>query len=189
MPELPYEIWKERIDNDLNKIEELKVLDKDSINRNEDFVEIVLNVKALGFIKKNTEIIPKNIHKIYLKINRMFPYPGGVDFTWLSEIFHPNIHPVKITSSSEEGTGYICLNILKKWSRLSDLETIVKGLKILVENPNPDDPLDYTVCKEASKFFKKHKIEKLKKKYGLETDLQDKADDDDDEDDIVILDD
>jgi ubiquitin-protein ligase len=116
----------------------------------------------------------------------MFPYPGGINFSWLSEIFHPNIDPLEKSSSSEQGTGYICLNILRKWSRLSDLVTTVKALRILVENPNPDDPLDYPGCSEAAKYFKKHKIEKLKKKYSSEIDLQDL--DDDKDDDIIIID-
>lgn len=165
----------------------MNVLKKDSININNDSVELILNIKAFGFIMKNSELLLKDSHKIYLKLNRMFPYPGGIDFSWLSEIFHPNIHSIEIPFSSEQGTGYICLNILKKWSRLSDLVTTVKALKILVENPNPDDPLDYPHCLEAAKFFKKHNIEKLKKKYSSEIDLQDL--DNEDDDDIVIIDD
>jgi len=129
------------------------------------------------------------LDKIHLRLNRMFPYPGGVDFSWLSEIFHPNIDSVEKRSSSNQGTGYICLNILKQWSRLSDLVTIVKALEILVENPNPDDPLDYPHCLEAAKYFKKHKIQKLKKKFALESNTQESEDKENNIDDIVILDD
>lgn len=134
---------------------------------------------------KNSELLPKDSHNIHLRLNRMFPYPGGVDFSWLSEIFHPNIDSVDKSFSSEQGTGYICLNILKQWSRLSDLVTIVKALEILVQNPNPDDPLDYPYCLEAAKYFKKHKIEKLKKKYSSERDLKETKE----EDDIIVIDD
>ncbi|MFX1280205.1 MAG: ubiquitin-conjugating enzyme E2 [Promethearchaeota archaeon] len=186
MPELPYEIWKERIDNELNNVQKLNVLANDSIKRTDEFTELIFNVKALGFIMKDSELLPKDLHKIHLRLNRMFPYPGGVDFSWLTEIFHPNIDSVEKSFSSEHGTGYICLNILKQWSRLSDLVTIVKALEILVENPNPDDPLDYPYCLEAAKYFKKHKIEKLKKKFISES--NDKEPKEEDEDDIVILD-
>ncbi|MFX1425767.1 MAG: ubiquitin-conjugating enzyme E2 [Promethearchaeota archaeon] len=134
---------------------------------------------------KNSELLPKDSHNIHLRLNRMFPYPGGVDFSWLTEIFHPNIDSVEKSFSSEQGTGYICLNILKQWSRLSDLVTIVKALEILVENPNPDDPLDYPYCLEAAKYFKKHKIEKLKKKYSSASDLKETEE----EDDIIVIDD
>ncbi len=135
---------------------------------------------------KKSELIPKDSHKIYLKLNRMFPYPGGISFSWLTELFHPNIHSIDVPYTSKQGTGFICLNILKKWSRLSDLVTIVKALKILVENPNPDDPLDYPHCLEAAKYFSKHNIKKLKKKYSFIIDLQDLDNEEDDE--IVIID-
>ncbi|MFX1594031.1 MAG: ubiquitin-conjugating enzyme E2 [Promethearchaeota archaeon] len=187
MPELPFEIWKDRIDNELSNIKKLKVLEENSINMKKNSVELILNIQALGFVKDYTDLVPKNSHRIYLKINRSFPYPGGIDFSWLSKIFHPNIHPVELSFSSELGTGYICLNILKKWSRLSDLVTTVKALKILVENPNPHDPLDYPECLEAAKYFKKYKIEDIRKKFSSEKIYDDSEKKEDD--DIIIIED
>jgi len=187
LPELPYEIWKDRINNEIDNIKKLDVLEENSIKMDSNGVDLILNIKALGFIKQNGNLGPKRAHRIYLKINRSFPYPGGIDFSWLSNIFHPNIHPVELTFSSGQGTGYICLNILKKWSRLSDLVTTIRALKILIENPNPDDPLDYPECTEAAKFFKKQKIEELKEKYSSEEnyiDIEKKEDDD-----IIIIED
>lgn len=163
MPELPYEIWKDRIDNEIKNIRKLDVLEEKSININATSVELVLNLKALGFIQEKSDLAPINSHRIFLKINRSFPYPGGIDFSWLTKIFHPNIHPVELPLSNQHGTGYICLNILKKWSRLSDLVTTIRALKILVENPNPNDPLDYPECLEAAKYFKKHDIKEIRK--------------------------
>ncbi|MFW9818688.1 MAG: ubiquitin-conjugating enzyme E2 [Candidatus Thorarchaeota archaeon] len=151
-------------------------------------VDLILNLRALGFVKKNGNLAPKKNHRIYLKINRSFPYPGGIDFSWLSNIFHPNIHPVELSFSNESGTGYICLNILKKWSRLSDLVTTIRALKILIENPNPDDPLDYPECSEAAKFFKKQNIEELKQKHSPEENYKE-AKREEDDDIIVIKDD
>ncbi|MFX0007545.1 MAG: ubiquitin-conjugating enzyme E2 [Promethearchaeota archaeon] len=185
MPELPYEIWKDRIDNELNNVKKLDVLEENSIKMDSNGVDLILNIKALGFVKENGNLKPKRTHRIYLKINRSFPYPGGIDFSWLSNIFHPNIHPVELSLSNESGTGYICLNILKKWSRLSDLVTTIRALKILVENPNPDDPLDYPECFEATKFFKKQKIEELKKQYASEE--NDKESEKEENDGIIII--
>lgn len=187
MPELPYEIWNDRINNELNNVKKLDVLEENSINMNSNGVDLILNISALGFIKDKADLAPKNSHRIYLKINRSFPYPGGIDFSWLSKIFHPNIHPVELSFSNQPGTGYICLNILKKWSRLSDLVTTVRALKILVENPNPHDPLDYPECLEAATYFKKYKVEDIKKKFSSENvneDSQKKEDDD-----IIIIED
>ena len=186
MPELPYEIWKDRIDNELNDVKNLKEIEKSSITMGINSVDLVLTLNAMGFIKDKINLQPINSHRIYLKINRSFPYPGGIDFSWLSNIFHPNIHPVELSFSDTTGTGYICLNVLKKWSRLSDLVTAIKALKMLVENPNPKNPLDYPECLEAAKYFKKNKIEDLKKKYlskGLHKNSEKKEDDD-----IIILD-
>ena len=63
------------------------------------------------------------------------------------------------------------------------MNTTVKALKMLVENPNPEDPLNYDICLEATEFFKKNSMEELKEKYKFETNL------DDEDEDIVILDD
>ncbi|MBN1802447.1 MAG: hypothetical protein JW891_13130 [Candidatus Lokiarchaeota archaeon] len=181
MPELPHEIWKERIENEIKGLNRLEVLEPGSILKNEDTVEMVLNIHAFGFIKKKKKLVPQTNHRIFIKINRAFPYPGGIDFAWYSNIYHPNIHPVDL-SNKQQGTGYICLNVLKKWSRLSDLETTVKALKMLVENPNPDDPLNYDICLDATEFFKNNSMEDLIKQYSL-------PEEDEDEDEIKIIDD
>ncbi len=186
MPELPYEIWKDRINNELNNIKKLDVLEENSIKMNSNGVDLILSLPALGFIKDQGILVPKKAHRIFLKINRSFPYPGGIDFSWLSNIFHPNIHPVELSISGNPGTGYICLNILKKWSRLSDLVTTIRALKILIENPNAEDPLDYPECLEAANFFKKQNIEKLKKKFSSEEEYRDSEKEEND--DIIIID-
>ena len=186
MPELPLEIWKDRIRNEIKSLERLKVIEKDSIIWQENNVEFLIILKALGFIREienPQNLSPKTSHRILFKLNRSFPYPGGIDFAWYSNIFHPNIHPVELLNSIDPGTGYICLNILKQWSRLSDLETTVKALEKLLEDPNPNDPLNYDICLEAAEFFKKVDLEALKNQFQSEK-LEDKKDED-----IIILDD
>ncbi|MFX1390364.1 MAG: ubiquitin-conjugating enzyme E2 [Promethearchaeota archaeon] len=185
MPELPLEIWKDRIENELKSIKNLKVLKESSIVKQDDVVEFMIILNSLGFIESSEGLIPKRSHRILLKLNRSFPYPGGIDFSWLSNLFHPNIHPIEL-SSETSGTGYICLNVLKKWSRLSDLETTIKALKLLVENPNSDDPLNYTICLRAAEYYKKNPIENLKKQFGID-ESEDKTDELDD--DIIMIDD
>jgi ubiquitin-protein ligase len=185
MPELPLEIWKDRIENELKSIKKLKVLNENSIVKRDDSVEFMIELNSLGFSESLEGLIPKRSHRILLKLNRSFPYPGGIDFSWLSNLFHPNIHPIEL-DLEHPGTGYICLNVLKKWSRLSDLETTIKALKLLVENPNSDDPLNYPICLRAAEYYKNTPIENLKKEYGI-----DESEDDIDEkdDDIIIIDD
>jgi len=172
MPELPYEIWDRRVKNEINILKKLGIVDPKSIKWYDNSVELWLKLKALGFIQKygneNLNVAPKTKHRVFIKINRSFPYPGGIDFCWHSELYHPNIHPVELQNSTYLGTGYICLNVLRKWSKLSDLETTSKALQILAENPNPDDPLQYNICLDAASFFKKHPIEKLKRIFNIE---------------------
>lgn len=191
-PELPKEIWVDRIANEVKSLERLKVLELNSVTNHENDVELIINVKALGFLKNGDELIPQKNHRVFLRIERAFPYPGGISFFWLSPIFHPNIHPVELPTPpgergtgeqgpGERGTGYICLNVLKKWSRLSDLETTVKALQMLVENPNPDDPLNYPICAEATQFFKDNPMEKIREQFDFGE--EEKKEDED----IIIL--
>ena len=184
MPELPYEIWHTRVTNEIEILKKLNIVDTKSIKWYDDSVELWLKLRALGFIQKygnnNLNVATKIEHRVFIKINRSFPYPGGIDFSWYSDLYHPNIHPVKLYNSNTLGTGYICLNILRKWSKLSDLETTVKSLQFLVENPNPEDPLQYHICIDAASFFKKHPIEELKKIFKVEKfyPINDKSDED-----------
>lgn len=188
MPELPFEIWKERINNEIKILKYMKVIEDNSIKWQENNVELWLNLNALGFVKNNQErmnVKPKLNHRVFIKINRSFPYPGGIDFSWYSNIFHPNIHPVELRGITRLGTGYICLNILRQWSRLSDLETTVKSLVKLVENPNPDDPLQYEICLEAADFFKKNSMKDLKRIFERDKVKKDKRASE--EEDIILV--
>ncbi|MFX0136621.1 MAG: hypothetical protein ACFFDN_23485, partial [Candidatus Hodarchaeota archaeon] len=103
MPELPLEIWKDRVNNEIKNLSHLNVIEKDSIVWHENSVEFLISIGAIGFIlgdyKESINLVPKKSHRIFLKINRSFPYPGGIDFAWHSNIFHPNIHPVELLSS------------------------------------------------------------------------------------------
>ncbi|MFX1497312.1 MAG: ubiquitin-conjugating enzyme E2 [Promethearchaeota archaeon] len=171
MPELPFEIWKERVNNEIKILSTINLVENKSIAWYDNSVELWINLSAFGFIKGESEgginVKPQMNHRILIKINRSFPYPGGIDFAWYSNIFHPNIHPIELEGLKRIGTGYICLNILRQWTKLSDLETTVKSLEKLVENPNPEDPLQYDICIEAAEFFKRNSIQKLKKIYNV----------------------
>ncbi|MFX1346118.1 MAG: ubiquitin-conjugating enzyme E2 [Promethearchaeota archaeon] len=189
MPELPYEIWKERINNEIKILKHMNVIEENSTRWQQNNVDLWINLNAFGFVVANKieriKVKPKLTHRIFIKINRSFPYPGGIDFSWYSNIFHPNIHPVELRGTNNLGTGYICLNVLRQWSRLSDLETTVKSMEKLVENPNPDDPLQYDICIEAAEFYKNNTMEKLKKNFEKVEDDKDRVVDEDD--DIIII--
>jgi ubiquitin-protein ligase len=146
MPSLPLTIWQERVRNELDVLRKMSIVEEQSVVASDEIVRFILNIRSKGLVKDAAgKLIPQTSHRIQIEINRQFPYPGGIKFLWLSPIFHPNIDPYE--------TGYICLNVLKKWSQLSDLSTTVKALEMLVSHPNPEDPLNYKTCLEAAKYF------------------------------------
>ncbi len=180
MPELPFEIWKERLENEIGQLQQLGILDEGTLVMSEENISFDLIIKAKGFIKVFSDgdayLEPKNTHKVTVNINRQFPYAGGIQVKWISNIFHPNLDPIEHIDLGG-GTGYVCLNVLKKWSRLSDLSTSASALKMLVEHPNSDDPLNYPECLEAAGYFKDHPIEELLDQGDI-----------DDDDDIIVVD-
>ena len=59
---------------------------------------------------------------------------------------------------------------------------------MLVENPNPDDPLsNYPMCLEAAEFFRQNTMDDLREKYGGKE--GEDAGEDAGDDDIIIVDD
>ena len=82
-PELPQEIWKDRLENEIKGLKSLNVIEENSIIKDENSVDLIVNIKALGFVyvkdSEGIDLVPKWKHKIYLKISRQFPYPGGID--------------------------------------------------------------------------------------------------------------
>ena len=52
--------------------------------------------------------------------------------------------------------GYVCTKLLKDWSFNSNLFSFIKGLELLLSNPNPDDPYENDSCTRAAEYFNKN---------------------------------
>jgi hypothetical protein len=124
-----------------------------------------LSIKARGFWRLNPSAPPKPIwdHKFLLYVLDSYPFISkstGVPLraTWLTPLFHPNI----ANGVEARGTGFVCWPVLKdKWTHLDTLYGIVRGLQILVENPNigdreEDRPLRFDECQAAYRWFREN---------------------------------
>ena len=121
-------------------------------------VKYYVQFKARGYILEGRTVKPKQEHEASIYVLRNYPYPdektgAPLRIFWESDIFHPNIVP----GPRYGGTGLVCWKMIKEWGKTFSLVSLIRGLQLLVENPNPDDPLSrYPTCVAAAQFFKEN---------------------------------
>jgi len=82
-----------------------------------------------------------------------YPY-SAPKVTFINKIWHPNVHLE---------SGEICLDILKdKWSAVYNVSTILLSIQALLQDANPDSPLN---C-DAANMWKKESPEVIQKKIA-----------------------
>ena len=151
MPRLPKEILIDRILNELmvckRKFKHNFFIMNKSLN---DFpIEIYVEMfNTPAPVWRNDRVEPKYEHKFKLYISEEYPYRKP-SIRWITEIFHPNI-------MSPENGGFVCINLLTRWSFKSNLRTFIKGIESLLSNPNPDNPFETPSCAQASDYFKRY---------------------------------
>ncbi|HID04768.1 MAG TPA: ubiquitin-conjugating enzyme E2 [Candidatus Caldiarchaeum subterraneum] len=78
--------------------------------------------------------------RVEIFLPRSFPYDPP-EVVWHTRIWHPNF--------SDETPARVCDEIVKsKWSPANHVVTVIEALRSLLNEPNPDDPLNALAAAE-----------------------------------------
>jgi len=114
---------------------------------NSDRTQYLVSLTGRALAKIDGKVADQNHHSIEINLFRSYPYAGGIEVVWLSPIFHPNIRPVD---------GAVCIQLVNKWAETQTVAGVVKALKQLLQNPNPESPLNH----EAASYYKTGSLER-----------------------------
>ncbi|MBI5036552.1 hypothetical protein HZC09_04365 [Candidatus Micrarchaeota archaeon] len=137
--QLPEDIWKRRLESEHNEMTRSGI----RFEANSEYTEYTLSLQGEGYAKEGETVKPRLQHAVLVEIRRTYPYPGGVNAYWLTPIFHPNIR---------REDGAVCIQLVNAWSETQNLVSLIGGLKQLLENPNPQSPLN----EDAARYFLEH---------------------------------
>ena len=135
----------------------------------------IKGLRAKGFVGRPPNLRESNLHDFEIYILRNYPYSfesreppyrlyvAPIRTRYLSNIFHPNIEP----GPSYGYDGVVCWAAYQAWLPVMTLPKIVEAFKMLIENPNPDDPLNVDICLEAARWFKYRGVKLFEKKPSI----------------------
>jgi len=116
-----------------------------------------LNKSDGDLAESGIKIVPRADNLRYFDITipgpKESPYEGGV---FELEMFLPEDYPLspplvyfvtKIYHPNVDAIGRICLDTLAdKWTPIYQIPKVVLCVYLLMQSPNPDDPLDYNIA-------------------------------------------
>jgi ubiquitin-protein ligase len=91
------------------------------------------------------KLVRRYQHNFKMIIGPNYPFEKPT-VIWQTPVFHPNIMmPV-------DG-GHLCTKLLEDWSFQSTIISFIKGVEMLLMNPNPANPFGTDSCTAAAEFF------------------------------------
>jgi ubiquitin-protein ligase len=133
MPQLPFDIWRRRIESEYGQLRG-RGFDFDV---SPDRTEYLFRIRGDALCVQGGRLVAIRDHEVSLKLGREYPYAGGFELAWRTPIFHPNI----------DEKGRVCIRLVNLWAAGQTLASIVDALVQLLENPNPDSPLNYDAAR------------------------------------------
>ena len=154
MPNLPLDLLRKRLQNELqlcsDQLEHVIAVE-DPEFRSFPVKVLVTLVNSPGPIMKEDQLAHKFTHQFQMAITGGYPYEKPI-VLWQTPIFHPNIQ-------LPEDKGHVCTRLLSDWSFQSNLLKFIKGIELLLTNPNPKSPWGTDSCTQAAEYFNKYKYE------------------------------
>lgn len=132
---------EKRLQKELQQCQELESSD---LNLQVDLIGGNLFEWNVTFSAPNDDVYMGYRMSIHISFSKKYPFsPPNVKF--INKMFHPNI------SSS---CGNICVDILKEqWNPILKVETIVKSISSLLDDPNCNSPLN----SDAASMYKRNR--------------------------------
>jgi ubiquitin-conjugating enzyme E2 D/E len=140
-----------RLKNELN---EFKKYPNENFNVSLPNINDLYSWNAIIYGPKDT-IYENGKFNLSIFIPEHYPFEPPV-IKFITPIYHPNISI----------NGDICLNIIRdEWSPILCIRQVLLGICVLLDNPNPDDPLRNDIAdiyKSDIKQYEKNVIEHIK---------------------------
>ena len=149
---LPIDILRDRVRNEvrlaMDELPHTITISDPSFSRFPFQINVTM-INSPGPSIINSRLVHRYEHQFQMHITTDYPYEKPI-VRWKTSIFHPNI------MSPSDG-GYVCTRLLDDWTFKNNLVAFIKGVEVLLANPNPKSPYATETCLRAAQYFSKNK--------------------------------